>query len=241
VLPDLPLTGERTLPAIAHENYWFRRHEAAYRWLAATLPVAGAAVVDAGCGEGYGGTSLVEAGATLVVGLDLDLPTLRHAGATRPGVRPVAANLVALPLAPASVDVVVCSQVVEHLWDQDAFVAECARVLRPGGVLAVTTPNRRTFPPGNIFHNRELDATELVDLVGRHLVVDQVLGLHHGARLAAADARHGDLVAAQIAQPPELRDHLLRARVAAVSADDFVVGGQDVGSCLDLVLTAVRA
>ena len=57
------------------------------------------------------------------------------------------------------------SQVVEHLWDQDAFVAECARVLRPGGRLVVTTPNRLTFPPGNVFHPRELDATELGALV----------------------------------------------------------------------------
>ena len=115
------------------------------------------------------------------------------------GVPVAAANLVALPLADAAVDLVVCSQVVEHLWDQDAFVAECARVLRPGGGLVVTTPNRLTFPPGNVFHARELDATELSALVGRHLEVRSVLGLHHGPRLAADQAENGDLVAAQIA------------------------------------------
>ena len=131
----------------------------------------GAVVVEAGCGEGYGGQLLADAGAAVVAGLDLDLATLRHAAVAYPGVPVAAANLVALPVADRAVDLVVSSQVVEHLWDQDAFVAECARVLRPGGRLVVTTPNRLTFPPGNVFHSRELAATELRALVGRHLEV----------------------------------------------------------------------
>jgi hypothetical protein len=44
------LTGERTMPGVADENYWFRRHEAAYRWLAGALPVIGATVVEGGFG-----------------------------------------------------------------------------------------------------------------------------------------------------------------------------------------------
>lgn len=235
----LPLTGERTVPGVAAENYWFRRHEAAYRWLVDALPVPGSVVVEAGCGEGYGGQLLADAGAAVVAGLDLDLATLRHAAVTYPAVPVAAANLVALPLADDVVDLVVCSQVVEHLWDQDAFVAECARVLRPGGGLVVTTPNRLTFPPGNVFHSRELDATELSALVARHLDVHSVLGLRRGPRLAADQAANGDLVAAQIATAGDL-DHALRARVAAVTAADFVVDDHDLPGCLDLVLTAVR-
>jgi SAM-dependent methyltransferase len=237
--PSLPLTGERTLPGVAAENYWYRRHEAAYRWLARELPVPGAVVVEAGCGEGYGGQVLAEAGAALVAGLDLDLATLRHAAVAYPGVPVAAANLVALPLADGAVDLVVSSQVVEHLWDQDAFVAECARVLRPGGRLVATTPNRLTFPPGNVFHSRELDATELTALVGRHLEVRSVLGLRPGPRLAADQAENGDLVAAQVAAAGRPDDEL-RARVAAVTAADFLVDDHDLPGCLDLVLTAVR-
>ena len=235
----MPLTGERTVPGVAAENYWFRRHEAAYRWLVDALPVPGAVVVEAGCGEGYGGQLLADAGAALVAGLDLDLATLRHAADTYPAVPVAAANLVALPLADAAVDLVVCSQVVEHLWDQDAFVAECARVLRPGGRLVVSTPNRLTFPPGNVFHSRELDATELSALVANHLEVRSVLGLRASPRLAADQADNGDLVAAQIAATGD-PDDALRARVAAVSAADFVVDDHDLPGCLDLVLTAVR-
>ena len=237
--PSLPLTGERTVPGVAAENYWFRRHEAAYRWLAGELSVPGATVVEAGCGEGYGGQVLADAGAALVAGLDLDLATLRHAAVAYPDVPVAAANLVALPLADGAVDLVVCSQVVEHLWDQNAFVAECARVLRPGGQLVVTTPNRLTFPPGNVFHSRELDATELTALVGRHLEVHSVLGLRPGPRLAADEAENGDLVPAQVAAAGD-PDDALQVRVAAVTADDFVVDDHDLPGCLDLVLTAVR-
>jgi SAM-dependent methyltransferase len=235
----LPLTGERTVPGVAAENYWYRRHEAAYRWLAAALPVSGALVVEAGCGEGYGGQVLADAGAALVAGLDLDLATLRHAAGAYPGVSVAAANLVALPIADGAVNLVVSSQVVEHLWDQDQFVAECARVLRPGGRLVVTTPNRLTFPPGNVFHSRELDAAELTALVGRRLEVRSVLGLRPGPQLAADQAANGDLVAAQVAASGD-PDDALRARVAAVTAADFVVDDHDLPRCLDLVLTAVR-
>jgi SAM-dependent methyltransferase len=241
----LPLTGERTLPGVDAENYWFRRHEAAYRWVARELPVGGATVVEAGCGEGYGGQLLAEAGAVQVVGLDLDQPSLSHVAAAYPGVHPVRANLVSLPLAAGCADVVVSSQVVEHLWDQNGFVRECARVLRPGGRLALTTPNRLTFPPGNVFHHRELDAGELAGLVADHLEVEQVLGVRHGQRLAADDAAYGDLVAAQVAAAATgdgsgVGDDGLRARVAAVTADDFVVDDHDLADCLDLVLVAVR-
>ena len=237
--PSLPLTGERTVPGVAEENYWFRRHEAAYRWLARELPVPGAVVVEAGCGEGYGGQLLADAGAAVVAGLDLDLATVRHAAIAYPGVPVAAANLVALPVADRAVDLVVSSQVVEHLWDQDAFVAECARVLRPGGRLVMTTPNRLTFPPGNVFHSRELAAPELRALVGRHLEVGAVLGLRPGPRLAADQAENGDLVAAQMSAAGD-PDDALRARVSAVTAGDFVVDDHDLPGCLDLVLTAVR-
>jgi 2-polyprenyl-3-methyl-5-hydroxy-6-metoxy-1,4-benzoquinol methylase len=234
----LPLTGERTLPGIWHENYWFRRHEAAYSWVTRHLDVAGGVVLEAGVGEGYGGQALADAGAALVLGLDLDRATLRHVGRAHPGVAPVCANLVALPVRDRGVDLVVSSQVVEHLWDQETFVAECARVLRPGGRLVVTTPNRRTFPPGNPFHSRELDAVELAALLAAQVEVEAVHGVHHGARLAALDAVHAGLVEAQLAGTPDTWREGLRSAVASVTAGDFAVGGADGG--LDLVAVGVR-
>ena len=114
-------------------------------------------------------------------------------------------------------------------------------MLRPGGRLVVTTPNRRTFPPGNPFHSRELDAAELARLVGRRTWTStRCWGCGTAPRLAADDARLGDLVDAQVTTAPDLRDDDLQARVAAVSAADFDLDDRDLDGCLDLVLTAVR-
>src|ERR1700733_2446489 len=60
-VPPLELTGERTLPDVPAENYWFRRHLAVYEWIGAR--VAGLRVVDMACGEGYGSDLLPPAGA----------------------------------------------------------------------------------------------------------------------------------------------------------------------------------
>ena len=237
--PRLTLTGERTLPGLWHENYWFRRHEAGYRWVV-SLGIAGT-VVEAGAGEGYGATALHDAGAERVLGVDLDPDTIRHVAANHRRVQPLRANLVDLPLRDGSVDIVVSAQTVEHLWDQDRFVAECARVLRPGGRLLLTTPNRRTFPSGNPFHSRELDATEVTDLVAGHLEVDAVQGLHHGRRLHDIDAAEGDaggIVTAQLATTYDRWHPHLADAVRSVTADDFAVGPAD--GCLDLLLVATR-
>ncbi len=167
--PDgaLPLTGERTVPGLAEENYWFRRHEVVYQRLADRC--AGRDVLEAGCGEGYGADLIADV-ARRVIGLDYDEATVAHVRANYPRVDMRHGNLATLPLADGSVDVVVNFQVIEHLWDQPQFVAECLRVLRPSGLLMMSTPNRVTFSPGrdtpiNPFHTRELNAAELTELL----------------------------------------------------------------------------
>lgn len=239
----LTLTGERTLPGIWHENYWLRRHQAAYDVFAPMC--AGARVLEAGCGEGYGAARLSAEGARVVIGVDLDAATLAHVLATYPRVSPVRANLVLLPCADASVDVVVSAQTIEHLWDQNRFVRECARVLRPGGMLVMSTPNRRTFPPGNVFHSRELDAAELLDLVRPHLDIVRVAGVEHGPRLRDWEQRHSDVVAAQLATPHAAWNEALSTLVRSVSLHDFIVtdssgGTPGLDECLDLIVLARR-
>lgn len=247
----LPLTGERTVPGIAEENYWFRRHEIAY---AALLPrCAGRVVLEAGAGEGYGADMIADVAAR-VIGVDYDETAVAHIRSRYPRVDMRQANLAALPLPDESVDVVVNFQVIEHLWDQAQFLRECLRVLRPGGELLISTPNRITFSPGrdtplNPFHTRELNAAELDELlVEAGFTVTRMAGVHHGPRLRALDAKHGgSLIDAQIERalagqpwPAELT-----ADVASVTVDDFVLrdSGSDSGDIdagLDLVALASK-
>ncbi|OMC03186.1 SAM-dependent methyltransferase [Mycobacterium sp. NS-7484] len=249
--PDhaLPLTGERTIPGLAEENYWFRRHEVVYRRLADRC--AGRDVLEAGCGEGYGADLLADV-ARKVIALDYDEATVAHVRARYPRVEIRHGNLAELPLADQSVDAVVNFQVIEHLWDQGQFVSECFRVLRPGGVFLVSTPNRITFSPGrdtplNPFHTRELNAAELTELLhDAGFQIEGVYGVFHGAGLQELDARHGgSIIEAQVQRAvadapwPEQ----LLADVAAVSIDDFDLTSadeRDIDDSLDLVAIAVR-
>lgn len=228
----LPITGERTVPGVWHENYWFRRHEAVYVAIAADL--ADAVVLEAGCGEGYGARLLADR-AGCVVALDYDAYAIGHVGETYPGLFAVRGNLVGLPFGADSYDVVVCLQTIEHLWDQDAFLAECRRVLRPAGRLILSTPNRLTFPPGNPFHSTELSSTELRTLVGRHGRLASLRGVRHGPALLDWERRHGSIVGAQLATPPDQWPAALADRVGAVGVDDFVIDAEDVDTSLDLV------
>jgi SAM-dependent methyltransferase len=244
---SLALTGERTIPGLPEENYWFRRHEVVYRRLAGHCD--GRDVLEAGCGEGYGADLIADV-ARSVIGLDYDALTVAHVRARYPRVDVRHGNLAALPLAAASIDVVVNFQVIEHLWDQPQFVTECARVLRPGGLLLMSTPNRITFSPCrdtpiNPFHTRELNAAELAELlVGGGFSLTAMLGVFHGPGLAALDGKHGgSIIEAQVQRAladapwsPELL-----ADVAAVSIDDFeLTSDRNIDDSLDLVAIAER-
>jgi len=85
-VPPLELTGERTLPDVPEENYWYRRHVAVYEWIAERC--AGLRVVDLACGEGYG-SDLLARSAAEVIGVDANPAAFEHARARyrRPNLR----------------------------------------------------------------------------------------------------------------------------------------------------------
>lgn len=239
----LELTGERTLPGIPDENYWFRRHEAAY--LAVATFLTGARVLEAGAGEGYGAELLAARAGARVVAVDVDPAVARHARRRYPALPVVRADLQRLAVAAGSVDAVVSLQVIEHLHDQPGFLAECHRVLRPGGTLIVSTPNRLTFSPGgapprNPFHTRELAPDELAGLLAPRFTVARMWGLHHGWRLRGYERAFGALVAGQLAAPAGQWPARLRWAVHRVNARDFRVGPLALASSLDLIAVAWR-
>ena len=240
----LTLTGERTLPGIADEAYWFQRHVVAYR-LAATR-VRGGEVLDAGCGEGYGADLLARAGATRVVAVDNDPSVIAHIDERYPDVEPLRADLAALPLPDAAFDVVVSLQVIEHLPDVPRYLSELRRVLRPGGELVLTTPNRLTFTaegaPLNPFHVREFSAEELRDeLTAAGLRPGALLGIHHGPLLRALErGLRRPLTEVLTSGPPDTWPRAVRRTLRRTRPEWFRVRADDVDAALDLVALARR-
>ena len=188
-VPPLELTGERTLPDVPAENYWFRRHLAVYRWVAERC--RGLHVVDLACGEGYGTAALAERAAR-VVGVDANPEAHDHARLkyARPGVRFVR-DLVERFCEPC--DAVVLLQTVEHLREPAPVLDRIRSMLRPGGVAYVSTPNVLTLaPPGaarsdNPWHVREYRPEELRELCARSFDRVEILGLFHAGRLRRHD------------------------------------------------------
>jgi SAM-dependent methyltransferase len=166
----MEFTGERFIPGTRGEiwvEHWHRYHFAA-RW------AKGLVVLDVACGEGYG-SALLARHAAKVTGVDLSPDAIAHARSEYAGITNlefVAASCTQMPLPDAAFDVVVSFETLEHIAAQEEFLAEVARVLKPGGVLVLSCPNKVEYSdkPGftNEFHVKELYREELAALVGRH-------------------------------------------------------------------------
>ena len=186
-VPPLALTGERTLPDVPEENYWYRRHLVVYEWIARR--VGGLRVVDMACGEGYGSDVLARAGARSVVGVDANPEAHEHAR-----LRYVGDNLrfrrdmVERFCEPC--DALVFLQTIEHVHDPGAVLAHFAAMLAPGGAAYVSTPNVLTLAPpgaersGNPWHLVEYRPQEFAALCREHFPAVELYGLFHARKLA---------------------------------------------------------
>lgn len=235
-VPPLALTGERTLPDLPQENYWYRRHLAVYEWIARR--VAGQRVVDMACGEGYG-SAVLAAGAAGVVGVDANPEAHEHARLRyrRPNLR-FERDLVESFAEPC--DAVVFLQTIEHVVDPGAILEHFKSMLAPAGVAYVSTPNLLTLaPPGaeksdNPWHVREYRAAEFRALCERHFPRVELLGLYHARKLRAHELalRLGwDAVHRRLGLTRLFYDRF----TPAIAASDFRLRDGDLDRALDFL------
>src|ERR671916_1312718 len=184
-VPPLELTGERTLPDVPAENYWFQRHLAVYEWVAERC--AGRDVVDMACGEGYG-VDVLARRARRVTGVDANPEAHEHARLKyrRPGIR-FERDLVETFAEPC--DAVVFLQTIEHGREPAALLEHIRGLLRPGGVAYVSTPNVLTLAPvgaersDNPWHVYEYRADEFRALCRQAFGSVELFGLYHARKL----------------------------------------------------------
>ena len=185
-VPPLELTGERTLPDVPAENYWYRRHLAVYEWIGAR--VIGRRVLDMACGEGYGSEVLSRSAAS-VVGVDANPEAFEHARLRyRRQNLSFERGMVESHGEPGAFDAVVFLQTIEHVQDPAAVLRHFRSLLAPGGTVYVSTPNLLTLaPPGatksdNPWHVKEYRATEF-ERSAAGVRPGRMLGLFHARKL----------------------------------------------------------
>jgi SAM-dependent methyltransferase len=174
----LEFTGERFTPECVREIWYehFHRYALAARWC------RNMHTLDAACGEGYG-SALLASDAARVAGVDIDSKAIEHARArygSHAGLSFHEADCTKLPFDDDEFDRVVSFETLEHLEAHDELLAEFRRVLKPDGLLILSSPDKAVYTDElkteNEFHVRELYRDELETLLGRYFPAYRLLG-----------------------------------------------------------------
>lgn len=181
-MPSLAFTGERLVPGQVETDIY---QEHLVRYVFAEPLARGRLVLDAGCGVGYGAQRLARS-AEQVMAIDNSPETIRYAGAqySAPNLAFSVGDVTALPFSEAAFDVAVAFELIEHLHTPQLLLGELARVIKPEGVVLISTPNRRTYRdarPGyvNPFHVREYYEDEFLALLRTTFPIVRLLGQNY--------------------------------------------------------------
>ncbi|MBS1833326.1 MAG: methyltransferase domain-containing protein [Acidobacteria bacterium] len=170
-------TGERVVPRQVSVDLW---NEHFSRYCYAARMAQGKRVLDLGCGTGYGTAELAKTAAS-ATGVDVAEDAVAYASQHYPGIQFVRASATSTGLADASFDLITAFEVIEHLTDWRALLAEAKRLLAPGGTFLVSTPNREYYAESrgasgpNPFHEHEFEYTEFRDAVSEFFAPVEIL------------------------------------------------------------------
>ena len=173
----LEFTGERYTPEIGGSIELEHLH----RYLLARRLATGKTVLDIACGEGYGSAMLAKV-ATRVYGVDISLDAVEHAQ-IRYGTDNLyfrVGSAAAIPLEDSSVDIVVSFETIEHHAEHESMLREIKRVLKPGGLMVLSSPDKLecTDKTGytNPHHVKELYHEEFTNLVQSYFTNVRLFG-----------------------------------------------------------------
>ncbi|MEI6793389.1 MAG: class I SAM-dependent methyltransferase [Actinomycetes bacterium] len=187
--------AERFVPGPDADQTVAAEHWARYM-LTAQL-ARGKRVLDAGCGVGYGSALLARSGAAEVTGVDRSSTAIAAASVGAPeNANFILGDVTKLPVDDASIDLVVCFEVVEHIAEQGQLLDELRRVMAPGALLIISSPNRDVYLAGNPHHVRELTPSELSELLEPRFAHFEMMHQHPWAAsaiLSDADFTSGQL------------------------------------------------
>jgi SAM-dependent methyltransferase/GR25 family glycosyltransferase involved in LPS biosynthesis len=184
-MSELPFTGERFVPQVGGNIELEHMH----RYLFACELVANKDVLDIACGEGYGTAKLAQL-ARFVHGVDISQEAVDHAILCYQldNMKFIQGSCDAIPLLDNSIDVVVSFETIEHHDKHEEMMQEVKRVLRPGGLLIISSPDKMTYTIerkfNNPFHVKELYAREFKDLLGRYFNHS----VHYGQKIVYGSA-----------------------------------------------------
>jgi len=229
----------------------FCRHAFVYEEVAARLPGNGR-ILEVGCGAGYG-TRRIADKVAWVIGTDFSFQAVAYARQSFPAGDFCQASGTSLPFSDGEFDAVISFQVIEHVVDAAGFIRELHRVLKPGGKLYMTTPNRllRLLPfqkPWNPYHVKEYSGRELRQLVRGLFPEFDLQGVMARPDLMRLEKRRVSqnplvklavMVSGRFGKRFERDESTLAVDAAPVSLNDFYLTG-DVDRSLDLFVMATR-
>jgi ubiquinone/menaquinone biosynthesis C-methylase UbiE len=178
-----PVTYERVIEGRTPLRIWDDHIE---RYNFSTQFVVDKIALDIACGSGYGSKIICNAGAKEVIGIDISHESIHFALNHYSDIKLkfLVGNINEIKFSDNYFDSIICFETIEHLAFQEPALGELKRVLKPDGILIISSPNRKVTspgksinePPDNCYHAKEFSTTEFIDFLKLHFTVLEVYG-----------------------------------------------------------------